>query len=72
MTRELEEWKIGAVAVGRGIMMIQGNTLAEIIIALEEARKEAEDMREWCCDQCGELRPGSFSWERQKETTGGL
>jgi len=46
MTRErIEEWKTGAVAVGRGIMMIQGNTLAEILTALEEARKERDEAR---------------------------
>lgn len=46
MTRErIEEWKRGAVAVGRGIMMIHGNTFAEILTALEEARKERDEAR---------------------------
>lgn len=66
--KEIEEvlsWRQFTIAVDRRFYL-------SLLTAIEEARKEAEDMREWCCDQCGELRPGSFSWERQKETTGGL
>ena len=40
-----------------------------LLNAIKEARKEAEEMRERCCDQCGELRPGSFSWERTNPET---
>jgi len=70
MTRErIEERKRGAVAVGRGIMMIHGNTFAEILTALEEARKEAEKWRDAAVGDSETYPSEQLPWERPNPET---